>query len=386
MALREDITPLFLENASNLPIYILQGGADDNVPPIQARMFNKILSNLNYKYTYHEIEAKGHWWNFDSTSGVDCVDLRELMDFLRASKRDPYPKNISFKTCDLDQSNQCYWLRIDELERLYYDGIVNAKIEANKIIIQLENIAGFTMLLNENLVSPGLVEILLNNQRFVHQYRHPNEVSFYKKGNRFLMGKKKKGKLHKRVGLYGPIKRAYFEPFMLIYGTTDDSITTEKNLHRARLQSYTWWLRANGFVKVLPDTEITNQIIKNYNLILFGNPKTNEIIKRINNQLPIYISGEDVYLGKEKLQGKDLCLLEIYPNPLNPEKFILLYAPASGRAEDYLGSLSTLYSGAGLPDFIVWDKRVRKFGWAGVIATGFFDQDWQIDKSKRDGG
>ena len=34
-----------------------------------------------------------------------------------------------------------------------------------------------------------------------------------------------------------------------------------------------------------------------------------------------------------------------------------------------------------MPDFIIWDESAAKYGWAGVIATGFFDKSWQIDKN-----
>lgn len=393
MVLRQDNPLLFLENALNLPIYLLQGGADDNVPPIQARMFCKYLTNLGYDYKYNEVKGKGHWWNIDSTPGTDCVDSKELMDFLKSKVRNPYPEKVIFKTSNIDHSNKAYWVRIDELNNIYYDGLIEIEHVAQKIlendrlleqtdtceiVVNETNVNTFTLILNDNFISPGIVNLIINRQHITFEYREPCELSFKRDGNGFFWATGAHSE--KSAGGYGPIKKAYFEPFVLVYGTLGDSKSTEKNLHYARSQSYAWWYRANGFVEVLPDTEITEKIIENYNLILFGNPVTNSILKWISYRLPLHIEEGRVIVDSDTIRG-DLCLVEIYPNPLNPEKFVLLYSATTKPAEKLIGLFSTLYAGAGLPDFLVYDKSALKYGWGGVKATGFFDKDWKFDKN-----
>ena len=396
MVLRQDNPLLFLENAYNLPIYILQGGVDDNVPPIQARMFCKYLTNLGYDYLYNEVEGKGHWWNIDSTPGTDCVDLKEMMGFLKSKVRNTYPEHIVFKTSDIDHSNQAYWVRIDELEDIYQDGMIDIRKTGMmgdytvfstappiRFLVKTSNIDGFTIILDDSLIPNRLlgekVGFEINGQKLNFDYKEICEISFHKDNNRFKIAKQKSRGLTKQRGLYGLIKKAYFEPFILVYGTTGDSSSTENNLHQARMQSYTWWYRANGFVEVLPDTEVTEKIIKNYNLVLFGNPVTNSILKWISYRLPLHIEEGRVIVDRDTIRG-DLCLVEIYPNPLNPEKFVLLYSATTKRAEKLIGLFSTLYAGAGLPDFLVYDKSALKYGWGGVKAAGFFDKDWKFDK------
>lgn len=393
MVLREDNPLLFLENLMNVPVYILQGGADDNVPPIQARMFTKYLHNLGYDYIYKEVEGQRHWWNVDSTPGVDCVDSEELMNFLRAKVRNPYPKKVVFKTTNVDHSNQTYWVRIDELEDIYQEGAVKAEVCRNihpivnthsqdvpAIIINTKNISRFTISLNDNIVSPGMINLFINGQKISFKYKDACELSFMKHDDAYLWATEEIS-TGKRHGFFGPIKKAYFKPFILIYGTMGDLLSTENNLHQARLQCYAWWYRANGFVEILPDTEVTEEIIKNYNLILFGNAETNSFLKWINHKLPIRIEEGHIIVNKKILKQKNLCLVEIYPNPLNTKKFVLLYSPTSKDAEKIMGLFSTLYSGAGLPDYIVYDKSVLKYGWADVVATGFFDKDWKFSKT-----
>jgi hypothetical protein len=251
------------------------------------------------------------------------------------------------------------------------------------ILINTNNIIGFTLFLDDRIwqsyMKNPMLSFNVNGQMLNFDYEHPCSVSFYKKGNKFHIKKSRGHILRKTKNLYGPMKRAYFEPFILVYGTTGDSSSTENNLHQARMQSYTWWYRANGFVEVLPDTEVTKKIIKDYNLILFGNPVTNSILKWISYRLPLHIEEGRVIADQDTIMG-DLCLIEIYPNPLNPDKFVLVYSPTSKEAEKLMGLFTPLYAGSGLPDFIVYDKAVLKYGWAGVVATGFFDKDWKFDE------
>ncbi|MEO0205578.1 MAG: prolyl oligopeptidase family serine peptidase, partial [candidate division WOR-3 bacterium] len=416
MVLREDNAPVFLENALNLPVYILHGGADDNVPPIQGRMMSQYLKELGYDFVYNEVEGKGHWWDIDSTPGVDCVDLKEMMEFLKDKKRNPYPESIVFKTSDIGHSNKAYWIKIDELEEICQDGKIVASFDTTKLYemfiggwckcirfsIRTENIRAFTILLKRFRFMPDsnwcyYFFFNINGAEIQCKNITQNEVTFAKTGSGFKMIKEDNKGLKKAADLYGPIKQAYFSPFVLVYGTIGDSVDTENNLHQARLQAYTWWIRANGFCEIIPDTEVTEKHIKNFNLILFGNSQTNSIIRKINKKLPINFTNdydaikdiikniglrEDCIVIKDKvLRHNDLCLMEIYPNPLNPKKFVLLYSATTKKAQKYLGLFPGIYSGSGMPDFLIWDKSAVRYGWAGVVGAGFFDKNWQIDNS-----
>jgi dienelactone hydrolase len=402
IVLREDNPLAFVENASNLPIYILHGGADDNVPPIQARMFAEELTKKGIDFTYNEVPGMGHWWNNDSTPGTDCVDLEEMMEFLKTKKRDPYPSKITFKTSDIAYSNQAYWVRIDELENPYADASIKIVAPGTLkpsylCLIYTMNVKKFTLNWGDRPLKKQTDLFIINEAPHLFD-RLPDEgeVSFIGQGRSFKVDRSKNKSVGKRIELYGPIKQAYFSPFLLIYGTIGDTIFTNFNLNQARLQAYAWWIRANGFVEVLPDTEVTSEHIKNYNLILFGSDQTNSIIAKVNGKLPIrfnenYVPGryqsglKDLYwltlfIGKKIQKETDLCLIEIYPNPLNPEKFVLLYSATTQKAMKYMNLFSTLYSGAGLPDFIVWDESAAQYGWGGVVATGFFDKNWKLDE------
>jgi hypothetical protein len=83
-------------------------------------------------------------------------------------------------------------------------------------------------------------------------------------------------------------------------------------------------------------------------------------------------------LGDKNL-GDSLAAMFVYPNPLNHDRLVLVRMGTDAdntRLSLFWGVAS---SGTGIPDFMVFDRSVRRYGWAGVRAAGFFDPDWKID-------
>jgi pimeloyl-ACP methyl ester carboxylesterase len=391
MGLREERLLNFVENALNLPIYILQGGADDNVPPVHARFFYSALKKLGYQAIYREVEGMGHWWDDKETEGIDCVDSDELLDFLRNEKRNPNPKHIFFKTTDIGLNNKNDWLDIDEPERLYNDSLIDAEIKDSTITVKTENIAQFTIHLSSELISQKEINLKINGQELRCKLSVKDFITLQKKGRQFQLKKSEKQKLLQRPSgaknikkssaFFGPIKKAYFSPFILVYGTQGDSDSTEINLHHARVEAQNWWWRGNGHAEIIPDIELNSEIIHQYNLILFGGPETNAVSAKIKKDLPISIKNNRLIIDGQEIEKDDVAFQMIYPNPLNPEKYVVIKGGTSPKGEELSGLFNVIYSGSGLPDFIIYDETVKEKGWAAIIAAGFFDVNWKFDNS-----
>jgi len=174
-----------------------------------------------------------------------------------------------------------------------------------------------------------------------------------------------------------PIKCAYYEPFVLVYGTLSDSETTAKLLHRAAGEAQRWWVVANGTVRIVPDTAVTEEIISSYNLILYGNAEQNAVTARIEKDLPIRIEEDRFVVSQEILPPEAIAAVFVYPNPLNDAKKVLIFEGIGSDGLKLSGYFSSLYSGAGIPDYIIFSDAVHDKGWGGVIKAGFFDADWK---------
>jgi len=380
MSLREDFTPNFVENARNLPIFVLQGGSDDNVPPLHSRLFTSLLEKLGYEYHYKELPGKGHWFELDTLNRPLCVDDPELMAFLKERKREIFPKHVVFKTTDIGQSYKSYWVEITEQEKPFFESRIEADVKENRIEIKTRNVQQFNLSLSKELISYGRMVFLIDGEKIGYSFKESKKLAFFKKGNRFQIGKSKLSPLRKSPELYGPIKQAYFSPFILVYGTKGDSLVTEITLHQARLEATRWWRNANGFTEILPDTEVTEELMEDYNLILFGGAEENFVTSKLSKGLPIKIEDQKVYLGMKEISYDGLAIEYIYPNPTHPRRLVFVHEGVGLDGLKLSTFFNAIYSGAGLPDFIIFDNEVKYKGWGGVRSAGFFDSNWQIDE------
>lgn len=380
MSLREDFAPNFVENASSLPIFISQGGNDDNVPPVHSRLFASLLDKLGYEYHYKEIPNKGHWFNLDTPDKIVCVDDPELMDFLKERERDVFPRHVIFKTTDIGQSYKSYWVEIIQQGKPFFESRLEAEVKERQIEIKTKNIRQFALSLSEDLLPYGRITFLIDGEKISYTIKTSEKLTFYKRGTKFRIGRSKHRPLTKSPQFYGPIKQAYFSPFVLVYGTKGDSLATETTFDQARLEAARWWRRANGFAEILPDTEVTSEIMEEYNLILFGGPEENFVTAKLSKGLPIRIKDQKILFGKKEIPGDGIAVEYIYPNPANPERFVFVHQGVGLAGLKLSTFFTALYSGAGLPDFIIFDDKVKYKGWGGVLCAGFFDSDWQIDE------
>lgn len=383
LALREDKPLNFVENAMSLPIFILHGGGDDNVPALHGRLFAQRLEDLGYEYEYREIPGRGHWWHDDSLD-VSCVDYPEVMDFLASHVRNSDPSWVCLKTMNLGTANRSHWLEITSQEEPMKETFIAARalgcdsLDNRAISIeQTHNVNEFRLRCPGFFKRPGAIGVFVRGVRHDISLNPGEHVLFARRGEGFGPGPLNNPKPSKTASLYGPIKQAYFSPFIMVYGTQDSQSLTDLTLHQARLQAFDWWRRGNGYVDAIADTCVTDSIIARYNLILFGNHYSNSVLARIQRELPIQVDRQEIRIASRRLGGASAATF-IYPNPLNPVRFVVVHAGIQGCQilSDYF---KTIYAGAGLPDYIIFDESVRTKGWAGVICTGFFDNNWQVD-------
>lgn len=80
-SIRSSDTPALLPGLRSMPISILHGDADDNVPVSEARLAAQILRDAGIPFTLFEQPGAGHWWTgplpagFDASQwGAACLD------------------------------------------------------------------------------------------------------------------------------------------------------------------------------------------------------------------------------------------------------------------------------------------------------------------------
>ena len=129
------------------------------------------------------------------------------------------------------------------------------------------------------------------------------------------------------------------------------------------------WMR--GDIRTKEDRAVSASDIANYNLVLFGDPGSNSLIAKVIGRLPIQWTKSEIAVGSQKFPASDHALVLIYPNPLNPQKYVVLNTGHTFSANRITsGTESVFFPRLG-------DYAVLATG--GITKTaGFFDESWRL--------
>ncbi len=179
----------------------------------------------------------------------------------------------------------------------------------------------------------------------------------------------------KRKGLCGPCEEVFDTSFIVVQGTAGGPAADAELEAKVQRFSEEWDAFADGYPRMKLDTEITEEDIAESNLVLFGRPQTNHLLARIYFRLPVRIGDHRYKIGDNEYAGDDLGLAMCYPNPLNPDRYVLIF---SG---EYWGERCDVnHKFDMLPDFIVFTTSA--FAPEGDtnehLCAGFFDNNWQL--------
>lgn len=183
--------------------------------------------------------------------------------------------------------------------------------------------------------------------------------------------------LRKRPGMQGPIDDAFMDSFLFVLpsGKSDDPAFQSWTDQESRHAHLHWRLHFRGDVQSVIDRELTKEQIADHNLILFGDPQSNSVIARLADGMPVKWSDDTITLGEHSFPRGEHAVAMIYPNPTNPDRYIVLNSGFTFREYDYLNNARQTPK---LPDWAIINIQdgatMRDPG--KVEAAGFFDEQW----------
>ncbi len=128
------------------------------------------------------------------------------------------------------------------------------------------------------------------------------------------------------------------------------------------------WLR--GDLRVKDDRAVAASDIADYNVILFGDPGSNSVMAEVIGRLPIRWSKTGITIGTQTFGAADHMPVLIYPNPLNPRRYVVLNSGHTFGDADFRGTNAWLYPRLG--DYSVLTAK------GDVAVSGFFDEHWRL--------
>jgi hypothetical protein len=131
-----------------------------------------------------------------------------------------------------------------------------------------------------------------------------------------------------------------------------------------------------GKVPIIKDTELTEELIADKNLILFGDPGSNQVLAKVLAKLPIEWTRDSLKVGGMTWDPKAHGLSMIYPNPLNPRRYVVINSGHTFHAKDFQASNAWLFPRLG--DIAVQRFQKRGSGgydesveWAALFHSGW---------------
>jgi len=176
----------------------------------------------------------------------------------------------------------------------------------------------------------------------------------------------------KRRGLQGPIDDAFLDPFLVVVPSGKSRRKEVDDWVQASLERFLtdWRAQFRGEPRVCRDVEVSAADLERYHVVVWGDPDSNRLLGRMRGRLPVRWDRRGIRVGGagEVMEGGVASF--IAPNPLNPDRYVVVNSGHTFAAWDGTNARQT----PRLPDWAVWTLDGEG---ARVMRAGFFGEDWK---------
>lgn len=359
-------TKALAPNALNVPVRILQGGADPVVRPEGVRAWVEDLKVLGTNVQYDEYPGVGH------ESWVPAYADGQIFEWFAQFERTPSPDRVRFVS-DRYQYNSAYWVQLDALTPGTQASIDARFADPNRIAVITSALDGFTFRLagHPRFRAQGSLTVEIDGASI--RVPATETLSFKRQGGKWVAGKAEARA--KGPGAEGPMAEVIASRHIYVYGTEAAASREVVEARRAvALKAAEWsvdrgpfWGRVMVFPRVVADREVRPSDLESANLVLFGTKETNSVIAGFADRFPMHLDA-----GAE-----DYGLAYIYPLD---GRYVLVssglpwwLSDGSAPGRSPFRSSVPAFGLMGLGDYLLFRAAIEH-----VVAEGRFDQDWRL--------
>ncbi|MDP6038137.1 MAG: prolyl oligopeptidase family serine peptidase [Candidatus Latescibacteria bacterium] len=356
---------LLVENLEHTPVWMIHGewdrGVGGGVPVEHSRQMIRLMEEKGFTCKYTEVPETGH--------GCKKPEIfEEVVPWLLNQKKTQNPGHIGLVTGNL-RHNSSYWVSIDQFSQYGEHAKIEATASGESIIVQTENVRTFSL-------DRQATKIAIDGQSLdvSKTYQRDSE------GNWQLATSKHPNQKHPRCS--GPISNLFLEGLLLVPGTVGSDEATFFNDWVAR-DARGYFKNRNGGVHrggimgtnrvdlpIIRDTDLTEDDIKNNNLLLYGTPETNAILARFAGQLPITFDGTTIHLSDKTYTSDRVSAFAVFPHPLNAERLVAIHGGVTPDAVTWGSHLDMQL----LPDYLVYNGGE-------LLDWGFWGNHWKSQQT-----
>ncbi|MFO7446445.1 MAG: prolyl oligopeptidase family serine peptidase [Ignavibacteriaceae bacterium] len=378
-------TYAFTTNLRSNGIYIIHGSDDDNVPPSQAKSIMDNLSKFHKNFVYHEEPGVGHWWNKSDEMGDDCVDWMPMFDYFahHAVPGNERVKMVDFVTANPAISSKNYWIEIiNQVEQQKMSEIqIHLEPFNRKFVGTTENIEMLeidaSMLSTEQPVSVVLDDQLVSGIDISKN----SKISLKRISGNWQVSDKFK-KENKNPVRLGNFREALNYDVLFVYGTNGDKEENIWAYEKARTDAEKIWYQGNGSVEIIKDEDFDPAKYKDRSVVLFGNSETNSAWKLLLKDSPVQIDDNKIKIGSKEFKGDDLACLMIRPRTDSDFASVGVVSGTGIKGMKMANLAPYSHPYVSLPDVTIYDSGILQSDEEGVKFTGYFGNDWSLEKGE----
>lgn len=367
-------------NLYNLPTVAYSGEIDSQKQA--ADIMEKALAAEGMKLTHIIGPKTGHSYEKNAKE-----EINRRIDAIAAKGRDLLPEHVKFTTWTL-RYNRSHWVTVDAMEQHWERARVDADIddENETIKVTTKNVAALTLAMPSGRYPFAVTKkakVVIDGTKFDAPLAETDRswTAHFSKVNKkwTLVNAVNDTALAKRHGLQGPIDDAFLDSFLMVKPTgTPLNEKVGKWAAGEFAHAVTHWRNQyRGDARVKDDSAITDEDIAAHNLVLWGDPQSNKLLARIADKLPVKWTASGVLVGTQFFDAAHHAPVLVYPNPLNPKKYVVLNSGFTFREYDYLNNARQVPK---LPDWAIVDVNspVTPRAPGKIAAAGFFGERWEV--------
>ncbi len=378
-------TYAFTNNLKSNGIYILQGDADDNVPPQQATSMVENLSKFHKDFIYYEEPGAGHWWDNSDEPGADCVDWMPMFDFFahHSLPSKDKVKMIDFVTANPAITSSNYWIEILNQVQQQKMSKVNIYVEQGnrKFLGTTSNVERMTI--DASMLPTGKpVSINLDNQLITDvQVPADNKIYLFNNKGKWELSSKQSEE-NKYPGRLGNFREVLNNKVVFVYGTNGSKDENKWAYEKARFDAEKIWYQGNGSIEIITDEQFNPVTYKDRNVVLFGNSETNSAWNLLLKDSPVQIDNKRIKIGDKEIKGKDLACLMIRPRTDSKIASVAVVAGTGLEGMQLANLAQHSHPYLSFPDIVIYNSGVLQSDEKGVKFVGYFGNDWSLQNGE----
>ncbi len=367
----------YVENARMIPIVAYSGG--DDAQKLAADNIENRLKGLKIDAMTHLVApGVGHAFVPEYFKKANA-----LWSGHASRGRESLPKKVSFVTYTT-KFPKCEWVSIIALERQYEKASVVGELTDRGFRLTTKNVRSLFLNPPNNQLTDLQIVVEIDGatvkgspdawtafSKHDGKWKH---VEYAKLADEIRHAKS--------VESQGPIDDAFASGFVCVVGSGDTWHPSTQKFVDAKLKAfeYDWAKHWRGALPTTGDYAVNPNDIKDKHLVLFGDPNSNLTLAQILPKLPLKWTKDAIEFAGKKYKTSEHVPVLIFPNPLNPAKYVVLNTGHTFPSEDYTKTNALLYPRLGDYAILRMTPTAKNAAAFEVAAAGLFDEFWQVEK------